>query len=76
MKILHILRAPIGGLFRHVKDLAQQQINQGHEVGFITAEPGTSEYAKKLFDSIEPQHSKIKHHKVAQFFRFQTYQTN
>lgn len=53
MKILHILRAPIGGLFRHVRDLAEQQIEQGHEVGFITAIPPDTEYAQKIFDEIE-----------------------
>lgn len=35
MKILHILRAPVGGLFRHVVDLASGQISRGHEVGII-----------------------------------------
>lgn len=53
MKILHILRAPIGGLFRHVRDLAEQQIEQGHEVGFITATPPDTEYAQKIFAEIE-----------------------
>ena len=40
MKILHVLRAPVGGLFRHVVDLAQGQIARGHEVGII-ADSGT-----------------------------------
>ena len=35
MKILHVLRAPVGGLFRHVVDLAHGQIERGHEVGLI-----------------------------------------
>ena len=35
MKILHVLRAPIGGLFRHVADLANGQIARGHDVGII-----------------------------------------
>lgn len=55
MKILHILRAPIGGLFRHVRDLAAQQIAQGHEVGFITAIPADNEYVAKTFAEIEPK---------------------
>lgn len=53
MKILHILRAPIGGLFRHVRDLASQQIKMGHEVGFITAKPANSAYVAKTFSEIE-----------------------
>ncbi len=35
MKILHVLRAPVGGLFRHVVDLARGQIARGHQVGVI-----------------------------------------
>ena len=34
-RILHILRAPIGGLFRHVCDLVEEQARMGHEVGVI-----------------------------------------
>jgi len=35
MNILHVLRAPVGGLFRHVVDLAGGQIARGHSVGII-----------------------------------------
>ncbi len=35
LKILHILRAPLGGLFRHVLDVAQGQAARGHRVGLI-----------------------------------------
>jgi glycosyltransferase involved in cell wall biosynthesis len=35
MKILHVLRAPVGGLFRHVCDLATEQARQGHSVGIL-----------------------------------------
>ena len=35
LNILHVFRAPIGGLFRHVLDLAQGQIARGHRVGLI-----------------------------------------
>src|SRR5262249_1178512 len=33
--ILHVLRAPVGGLFRHVCDLACGQARRGHKVGVI-----------------------------------------
>lgn len=36
LRILHVLRAPIGGLFRHVLDLAREQIARGHRVGLVT----------------------------------------
>ncbi len=35
LKIVHILRAPLGGLFRHVVDVARGQIERGHRVGII-----------------------------------------
>jgi len=35
LKILHILRAPLGGLFRHVLDVARGQAERGHRVGLI-----------------------------------------
>jgi glycosyltransferase involved in cell wall biosynthesis len=35
LKILHILRAPLGGLFRHVLDVARGQAARGHRVGLV-----------------------------------------
>jgi glycosyltransferase involved in cell wall biosynthesis len=35
MRIVHCLRAPVGGLFRHVRDLAIAQATRGHQVGVI-----------------------------------------
>ena len=35
LKIIHVLRAPLGGLFRHVMDVARGQIERGHRVGLI-----------------------------------------
>ena len=35
LKIVHVLRAPLGGLFRHVVDLTREQIERGHRVGLI-----------------------------------------
>jgi glycosyltransferase involved in cell wall biosynthesis len=34
-RILHVFRAPLGGLFRHVLDLAGEQAARGHEVGLF-----------------------------------------
>ena len=36
LNILHVLRAPVGGLFRHVLDLARGQVARGHRVGLVT----------------------------------------
>ncbi len=37
LRILHCLRAPVGGLFRHVCDLVQAQSEAGHAVGVLCA---------------------------------------
>ena len=42
LRILHCLRAPVGGLFRHVVDLATAQSALGHHVGVICAETGNA----------------------------------
>ena len=35
INILHVFRAPVGGLFRHVLDLTRAQVARGHRVGII-----------------------------------------
>ena len=35
LRILHVLRSPVGGLFRHVVDLSRAQTARGHEVGIV-----------------------------------------
>lgn len=35
LTILHCLRAPVGGLFRHVCDLTAEQARMGHRVGIV-----------------------------------------
>ena len=40
LSILHVIRAPVGGVFRHVFDLATAQREREHSVGLICeAEP-------------------------------------
>lgn len=51
-RILHCLRAPVGGLFRHVFDLAEQQRARGHDVGVVcdslTGDAASSPRLRKL----------------------------
>ena len=35
LRIVHVFRAPLGGLFRHVADLAAEQRARGHDVGMF-----------------------------------------
>lgn len=47
LRILHVLRAPVGGLFRHVGDLARAQVARGHQVGILA----DSEASDRLTES-------------------------
>jgi len=48
-RILHCFRTPVGGLFRHVCDLATEQSALGHEVGIICdSESGGARAEDKL----------------------------
>jgi len=53
MKIMHCFRSPVGGIFRHVRDLLKEQVSAGHEVGFICDSSTGGEYEDKLFASIQ-----------------------
>ena len=49
IRILHCLRAPIGGLFRHVFDLAKGQVELGFEVGIVCdSKPASEDLARAL----------------------------
>ena len=49
IRILHCLRAPIGGLFRHVHDLATAQAELGLDVGIVCdAESGGEDAARAI----------------------------
>jgi glycosyltransferase involved in cell wall biosynthesis len=54
MKIVHVFRAPIGGLFRHVCDLARGQSELGHEVGIVCDSTTGGDYAQGLLDALKP----------------------
>lgn len=54
LKILHVFRAPAGGLFRHVEDLVRGQVAMGHDVGVICAANGASAQAEERLASLEP----------------------
>jgi len=55
MRIVHIFRAPTGGLFRHVLDLARGQIARGHEVGLIMDSLTSNARADATLQPLEPQ---------------------
>jgi glycosyltransferase involved in cell wall biosynthesis len=54
LRIVHVLRAPVGGLFRHVQDLALEQARCGHLVGLIADSSSGGERAAARFDQLAP----------------------
>jgi glycosyltransferase involved in cell wall biosynthesis len=55
LRILHCFRSPIGGIFRHVRDLVEEHRAAGHEVGILCDSSTGGEYEDRLFESIKPQ---------------------
>jgi glycosyltransferase involved in cell wall biosynthesis len=54
LKILHVLRAPLGGLFRHVVDLVQGQAARGHRVGLILDSTTGGARAEAVLQDLTP----------------------
>jgi glycosyltransferase involved in cell wall biosynthesis len=55
LRILHAVRPPVGGIFRHILDLANGQAERGHEVGIIADSLTGGERADKAFAEIAPR---------------------
>jgi glycosyltransferase involved in cell wall biosynthesis len=55
LKIFHLLRAPLGGLFRHVVDVAQGQIERGHRVGLIVDSTTGGARADAILNELAPR---------------------
>ena len=53
LRIVHCFRSPVGGLFRHVRDLAHAQFAAGHDVGIICDSTTGGAYEDQLFEGIE-----------------------
>jgi len=55
LRILHVVRAPVGGIFRHILDVANGQIAHGHHVGIIADSLTGGERADAALKEIEPR---------------------
>jgi glycosyltransferase involved in cell wall biosynthesis len=55
LSIIHVFRAPIGGLFRHVVDLVRGQIARGHSVGIIADSTTGNARSDEIFAELAPQ---------------------
>jgi glycosyltransferase involved in cell wall biosynthesis len=64
LRILHAVRAPVGGIFRHILDLANGQADRGHHVGIIADSLTGGERAAAALAEIAPR-LKLGVHRVA-----------
>lgn len=55
LRILHAVRAPVGGIFRHILDLAVGQAERGHEVGILADSLTGGERAEAALKEIAPK---------------------
>jgi glycosyltransferase involved in cell wall biosynthesis len=64
LRILHATRAPVGGIFRHILDLANGQADRGHHVGIIADSLTGGERAESALAEIAPR-LKLGVHRIA-----------
>lgn len=55
MRIVHCVRSPIGGIFRHIRDLAIAQAAAGHDVGVICDSTTGSEFDNQIVEDLRPK---------------------
>jgi glycosyltransferase involved in cell wall biosynthesis len=55
LRILHAVRAPVGGIFRHIIDVANGQADRGHHVGLIADSLTGGERATAALAEIAPR---------------------
>lgn len=53
MRILQVLRAPVGGLFRHVADLTRELSARGHSVGIVVDSLANDAQTETLLNALE-----------------------
>jgi glycosyltransferase involved in cell wall biosynthesis len=53
LRIVHCFRSPVGGIFRHVRDLVDAQIAAGHQVGIVCDSTTGGAFEEKLFQAVE-----------------------
>lgn len=55
LRILHAVRAPVGGIIRHILDLAAGQAERGHQVGIVTDSLTGGDRAAAALAAIAPK---------------------
>lgn len=52
LRIVHCFRSPVGGIFRHVRDLTDAQLAAGHSVGIVCDSTTGGEFEESLFQDM------------------------
>jgi glycosyltransferase involved in cell wall biosynthesis len=52
LRVMHVLRSPVGGLFRHVNDLAREQCKRGLRVGIVCDSTTGSAFSNSTLDEL------------------------
>lgn len=55
LRIVHCFRSPVGGIFRHVRDLIDQQIAAGHSIGVICDNNTGGVFEENLLAALAPK---------------------
>lgn len=55
LRIVHCFRAPVGGVFRHVRDLVEAQAAAGHQVGVVCDSTTGGAHEERLFAELAPR---------------------
>ncbi|MCG6857839.1 MAG: glycosyltransferase family 4 protein [Salaquimonas sp.] len=55
LRIVHCFRSPVGGIFRHVRDLVGAQRKAGHSVAILCDSTTGGSYEEELFEAIRPE---------------------
>jgi len=64
LRILHAVRAPVGGIIRHILDLANGQADRGHQVGIIADSLTGGARAETALKEVAPR-LKLGVHRIA-----------
>lgn len=55
LRIVHCFRSPVGGIFRHVRDLTEAQVKAGNQVGIVCDSSTGGDFEEQLFSAMKDQ---------------------
>jgi glycosyltransferase involved in cell wall biosynthesis len=55
LRIVHCFRSPVGGIFRHVRDLIEAQVAEGHQVGILCDSITGGAFEEQLIRDVAPR---------------------